>query len=435
MPSSRPSDNRPLLATHLPIFYGWVIVPIAGLALFVSGPGQTYTISIFVDPIIEDMGWSRTLVASIYTAGSLSAAAFMVAVGRLLDRYGARVMLMAVGILFGFAVMGMSRVHHPAELYLGFAAVRTLGQGSLTLIPTTLVALWFIRRRGKATAIASLGGAASQATFPPITHLLISQLGWRNAWVTLAFMIWGLLLLPVVTLVRRNPESVGLYPDGDPTPAQILERASVPSNQHEVDWTLGEAVHTPAFWLLLFAGSSLSLISTALVFHQVSLFASKGLDASLAAVALTVMAVMAMAGTLLGGLLADRFPNRYVLASAQAIVIMAMLWTFVISHPWEALVYGGMLGMGGGLFMTISTVIWPNYFGRKHLGAIRGVATTSMIGFAALGPMPFAFLFDLTGSYTTAIISFLALPAACAIAALLARPPTKEVAGMADVQS
>ena len=405
-------------------------MPVASLALFVSGPGQTYTISVFVDPIIEDTGWSRTLVSSLYTAGSLSAAAAMVVVGHLLDRYGARVMLTGVGILFGFAVLWMSRVNNPAELYIGFAALRTFGQGSLTLIPTALVALWFIRRRGKATAIASLGSATSQATLPPITHLLISQMGWRNAWVTLAFMVWGVLLLPVAALVRRNPESVGLRPDGDPTPLQLADQAAVPSTQLEADWTLREAAHTPAFWLLLFAGSSQALISTALVFHQVSLFASKGLDASLAAVALSVMALMSLVGIFIAGFLADRFPNRYLLASAQGIVTMAMLWIFVISQPWEALVYGGMLGLGGGFFMTTTTVIWPNYYGRQHLGSIRGVATTSMVGFAALGPMPFGLLFDLTGSYTISILSFLPLPAACAIAALLASPPRKAVAAM-----
>ena len=410
-------------------------MPVASLALFVSGPGQTYTISVFVDPIIEDMGWSRTLVSSLYTAGSLSAAAAMVVVGYLLDRFGARVMLMGVGVLFGFAALWMSRVDQPPELYLGFAAIRTLGQGSLTLIPTALVALWFIRRRGKATAIASLGMVASQAILPPLTHLLISQLGWRNAWVALALMIWGTLLLPAFILARRTPESVGLHPDGDPTSSQILKHGTIPLTQQEVEWTLREAFHTSSFWLLLFAASSQSLISTALVFHQVSLFADKGLDAGLAAVALTIMAMTALAGTFLAGLLTDRLPNRYVLASAQVLLIMAMLWTFVVSQPWEGLVYGGILGIGSGLYMTTSTVIWPNYFGRKHLGSIRGIATTSTVAFAALGPMPFGLLFDLTGSYSIPIISFLVLPAACAIAALLAFPPSKGVAAKDEVGS
>ena len=126
----------------------------------------------------------------------------------------------------------------------------------------------------------------------------------------------------------------------------------------------------------------------------------------------------------MAGFLVDKFPNRYILASAQLITISAMLWALIISQPWHTFVYAGMLGMGSGLFMTANTVIWPNYFGRENLGSIRGLATTSMVAFAALGPMPFGVLFDLTGGYAVSIVSFLPLPALCAIAALLAVPPT-----------
>lgn len=425
MDTTLQSNQRSFWGGRLPIFYGWVILPVASLALFTSGPGQTYTISVFVDPIIEDMGWSRTLVSSLYTAGSLSAALVMVLVGHLLDRFGARIMLMGVAVCFGFGVLFMSTVNHPIELYAGFAALRIFGQGSLTLIPTALISLWFIRFRARATAISSIGITGSQAFLPPLVHMLIAEFGWRNAWVALAFMVWGLLLIPVATVIRRSPESVGLHPDGTPDSSALLGEFAEPRMNHEVDWSLRESFHTRAFWLLLFSGSSLSLISTALVFHQGSLFATKGLDASMAALTLTVMAAMALIGTLLAGVLNDRVPNRYVLALSQAILIVAMIWTFALSQSWEALAYGGLLGLGGGLFMNTFTVIWPNYFGRRHLGSIRGVATTSMVGFAALGPMPFGLLFDLTGSYNVAIISFLALPAACGIAAFLARPPVK----------
>ena len=129
-----------------------------------------------MDPMIEDLGWSRTMVSGLYTAGSLTAATTMVLVGRLLDRYGARVMLVVVAVLFGFAAIWMSNVSHPLQVYAGFTAIRTLGQGSLTLIPTTLVALWFVRQRGRVMALHLLGATASLAFFPPFIHILISNL-------------------------------------------------------------------------------------------------------------------------------------------------------------------------------------------------------------------------------------------------------------------
>ncbi len=115
------------IISRAPFFYGWVILTVSALTRFISGPGQTFLISVFIDPVISDLGWSRTLVSSLYTAGSLTAGVAVIFVGRLLDRYGARIMLLVIGILFGLAALWMSTVNHPVKLYFGFAALRTLG--------------------------------------------------------------------------------------------------------------------------------------------------------------------------------------------------------------------------------------------------------------------------------------------------------------------
>jgi MFS family permease len=197
-------------------YYGWVIVGVGALAVFGSSPGQTYVASVFVDPITRDTGWSRTLISGVYTLGSLTAAPAMFAVGQLLDRFGARAALSLVIILFGAAALAMNWVTHPFHLYVGFTFLRLLGQGSMTVIPTAMVALWFIRLRGRALSLTALGAVAGQAVFPPLVYLLITRMGWRTAWLVLAFGIWVVLLPPVLLLVRRDPESVGLRPDGSP---------------------------------------------------------------------------------------------------------------------------------------------------------------------------------------------------------------------------
>ena len=420
--------NKPSWVNRFPFFYGWIILVVSALGIFVSGPGQTYVVSIFVDSFIEDLGMSRTLVSGLYTAGSLTAAVGVIVVGRLLDRYGGRTVLTAVAILFGLAALWMSRVSEPIHLFVGFMAIRALGQGSLTMVSTTLVSIWFVRKRGRAIALTSLASPLSQAAFPPLVFLLIANLGWRNAWVVLAFVIWGALLAPFALLLRRSPEAVGLRPDGDPAPVRdSAGRTQTSIIQQEDEWTLSEAMRTLTFWMLLFSGLSMSLVGTALAFHHVSLLGSKGLDAGLAAAVLGFIAPMALIGTFTAGFLADRIPGRYVLAGAQVIFVLGMLWTTVISAPWHAFVYGGALGLSQGLLMTTSVVIWPSYFGRKHLGSIRGVATTAMVASSALGPLPFGILFDLTGDYNSAILGFLGLPIACGLAALLALPPRKRL--------
>jgi len=120
------------------------------------------------------------------------------------------------------------------------------------------------------------------------------------------------------------------------------------------------------------------------------------------------------------------------LAGAQILIAVPMLWSFVITAPWHALVYGGMLGLGGGFSMTINAVIWPNYFGRRQIGSIRGMATSAMVGFAALGPLPFAFLFELSGDYLVPILVFLILPVISSVAALAAVPPVLKTGALAN---
>ncbi len=424
--ASNPSrTHRSLIISRTPFFYGWVILAANALARFISSPGQTFLISVFIDPIISDLGWSRTLVSSLYTAGSLTAGVALVFVGRWLDRYGARTMLLAIGILFGLAALWMSTVDHPLKLYLGFAALRTLGQGSLGLITSTLIALWFVRLRGRAMAIGSIGGAIGMATFPLMAYALISHTGWRDTWVVLALVIW-VVMVPIVLLVRRSPESVGLLPDGRPAQQPTGPVAATPAGTaSEVDFSLSEALHSRTFWLLLFASSAMPLIATGLSFHQISLLTGKGIQTGVATAVFGIIGPSQLLGTFIAGFMTDRFPNRHLLVAGQVLLAMTMLWTFLITSSWQALAYGALFGLSIGFMMNVSAVIWPNYYGRRHLGSIRGAAMAGTVAFAALGPLPFGLIYDMTGDYSLAILVLLALPASCAVAALLALPPKK----------
>ncbi len=424
MQQSKLKTGRLLTAApRVPFYYGWVIVTIAALTHFSSGPGQTYVASVFMGPILDEFGWSKTLFSAIYTAGSLTAAALMFLIGRLVDRFGVRIVLVSTCIMLGGAAFWMTTINHPAQLYVGIAALRTLGQGTLPMIATTMVALWFVRRRGRATAIAALGAGASQAAFPLLAHQLIAQFGWRNAWIGLAFVVWIILLVPAVLFVRRDPESVGLKPDGESSRGAEGKRIGDGLKPSEADFTLMEAFRTRALWLLIVAGMAMPLIMTGLTLHHVPLMEEKGLGAGTAAAAFSMFGPLMLAGNFVGGLLCDRIQNRYVLAAGQLFLIGTMLFTFVISVPWHAFVYMIFAGFTGGVIITTYAVVWPNYFGRSHLGSIRGVATTAMIGFSALGALPFGFIFDMTGSYNMAILILLALPVTSVAAALPAVQP------------
>ena len=197
-----------------PFYYGWIILIITGLGMFISGPGQTYSISIFMEPMRKTLGLSLSEIASFYTFGSLTAATLMIIVGKLFDIYGGRILMPSITLLFGLACLWMSQVSNSYEIYIGFTMLRALGQGALTLVSTSLVAIWFIQYRGRANAFNSLGSALSQAIFPLLIFYLITNLNWQNTWIILCFIIWGGLLLPAIFIIRRSPESIGLLPDG-----------------------------------------------------------------------------------------------------------------------------------------------------------------------------------------------------------------------------
>ena len=274
-------------------------------------------------------------------------------------------------------------------------------------------------------AIGGMGEAIGMATFPIMVHTLISHTGWRNAWEVLALVIW-VVLVPIVLLVRRSPESVGLLPDGKP--AQQLKEQAVGARAsivQEVDFSLSEALRTRAFWLLLLVSSALPLIGTGLSFHQISFLAGQGIQAGVATAVFGIIGPSQLLGSFIAGFMADRFPNRYLLVVGQVLLGMAMLWTFLITSSWQVFTYGAILGLSMGFIMNITAVIWPNYYGRLHLGSIRGVSIASMVAFAALGPLPFGLAYDITGDYSLAILVLLALPVLCAVAALLALPPKK----------
>ena len=425
--------------TSFPFFYGWVIVAVAGLTHFTAAPGQTYVISIFLEPMIEDMEWSRTIFSSLYTVGSMTAALFMVGVGRALDRFGARRTLVILCFFMGLATFWMSSVDAMWELFIGFALLRTIGLGSFGLVATTMISTWFIRLRGRATAIASLGGATSMAAFPVLVHILIEYFEWRQTWVVLGILVWTLLLLPALVFIRRSPEDVGILPDGNgeyvtadvdslgKTLAcrgrNISEGVEVPSG--EVHFSLGEAMRTRSLWMLVFSSVAQPLIMTGLMFHHVSILGTKGLSPGLAAASMGLFGPLMLFSNLVCGYLADRIANRILLTAGQAILIISMLWLVTTNSAWEAVVYIVLSSLSVGLIGTTGTVIWANYFGRKHLGSIRGFATTVMVGFSALGALPFGILYDRSGSYDSAILVLLVLPVIACVSSFLAFPPQK----------
>lgn len=412
-------EHVPWLPRRRP-FYGWAVVAVCTAVAFSTGPGQTQVVGVFIDPIIADLGVSRPLISALYMAGTGVSAATVLVVGRLTDRYGGRRMLVAVALAFGAGCIGMGLIQGPVGLALGFAALRALGQGSLGIIATLIVAQWFLRYRGRAMAIVWLGLSTAGAVLPPTALFLIVRAGWRWAYAALGLLVWLLIIPATLAVVRNRPEDIGRYPDGAATPpAEEVEANTAPE-------TLGtrpqSVLRTRQFWWLAIPLAAPAFVSTMLLFHQTDLFAARGLSATVAAGVFPVFAVAAAAANAVAGYMADRFGPKLVLLLALGIFTSAMLLVQVIATPLAAVGYAGVLGAAVGMQPVVFSVSWAHYYGRQGLGAVQGPAAMVMTTGAAVAPLPLAALARLFGSYGPALTLLAGAPVGCAILAALFKP-------------
>jgi MFS family permease len=402
-------------------FYGWVMLGVAALGMFASGPGQSHIFSVFILPIGRDLGISQTSVSSAYAMATLVAAFGLPYVGRLVDRYGVRPVMLTVAVLLGFAAIAFGAVAGMVSLALGFAALRFLGQGSLMLCSANLVAQWFNRKRGFALSLMGLGFSLTMAAHPPLAQWLIDQLGWRAAWFWLGIMTWLILVPVVVILIENKPESVGLEPDG----AMVEGEAGSVSRAQAADvgLTVGQALRTPAFWIIALSLATFSMLVTGLFFHQVSIFRSAGLSPQMAAWVFPISAITMVLAMPVFGRMLDRMPTKPMFAAAMLTMTAAMLALVLVHDTATAVLYGVVFGISNAAAHTHMSYVWPRFFGRRYLGSIQGTAQTIMVVGASLGPLPLGAAFDLYGAYTGALLTLAVLPALASIAILFMRPP------------
>lgn len=404
-----------------PVFYGWVMVLVSSLVIFFSGPGQTYSVSVFIDSYINEYGWSRSMVSGMYSVGTFCAGMLMGFVGRLFDRYGHRRMTSMIALFFGLACVWMSVVSSVPTLLVGFFLVRLLGQGSMSLSSVTLPPQWFVKRKGVALSIVSVGGGLSLAVLPPLNTWIIQNHGWRACWWAWAAVLWVIMAPLGYLLIRDTPEGVGLMPDNEG--ATEVEAEDVVS---EESWTLGEALRTRAFWCIIYTTVVPSAIITGLVFHQISILAQAGLDPGTAALISSLMSVVRLPVVLLAGPVADRVQLRYLVALSQALMLGSIAVLYLAESVTLVVVYGVLVGVQMALQGIVGGVIWPDYYGRRHLSTIRGVTMMAGVIGSALGPLPYGFAYDLFGGYSEALLASIVFPVVGVAAGLLAVKPRRQ---------
>lgn len=426
--------RRPATPGHWPfdpgrvtIYYGWVVLIAATVGMIASAPGQTTGVSVFTDPLTASTGLGRLELSIAYLVGTGASGVMLPRGGRLLDRYGARVIAFAAtcglaATLTGFSLVGpMPTPIAFVVLSVGFGALRFTGQGLLTLSSRTMLAQWFDRRRGIVSSISGAAVSFAFAATPALLLALIDNYGFRTTWRMMALVLVVGIGSIVVVFFRASPESTGLRIDGRGTHVDV-----------DVDAMTGVsravAVTDLRFWAVTIPIVALASTSTALTFHIVDFGRELGMDKSDVVQVLVPVAMVSVPVTLLGGWLVDKI-SPVVIGAAMCVTQLVMYATVgQLDRTVAAVVAVAGWGMSQGCMGPMTTAALPRLFGRRHLGAIAGVQMSAMVVGSAVGPALFAVVESAAGSYRTALTVSMVLPAlglVVAVLALVRRPPVR----------
>lgn len=413
------------LAARLPFYYGWVVLACACAAGFSRQGSAVATLSIFVEPMTHEFGWSRTEISAAVSAGGVLGALVAPALGSFLDRNGARAVLLLAVLLTGISTLLLSFTQSLAWFFVLYCIARMSFAGPYDLGVYGTVVNWFARRRAFATSLATLAQMTGLVAMPLLAHFVMRAQDWRAAWVAIGATVLVVAFLPVWLLHVRRPEDLGQLPDGEraapaATAGEAAAKAPAPA---EPAYTRGEALATPAFWLLALFTLLVFPVQAGISLHQAPLLIERGLDPATAAAAVSTFALLSAISGFAHGFWPRRVPLRFALALVGVSLGAASVLMASVASAAHAYAAAALFGLGVGGLLTMLPIAWADYFGRASYGAIRGVALTVQVVAQASGPLVSGALRDATGNYAASLATFATLAFAAGAVALFAAPP------------
>ena len=404
--------------SRLPFFYGWVMLPVVTLIGICTSPGQTYGIAVFNSYLREALSLSSSELSGAYALGTILASLPLTYIGALMDRYGPRRVLFGVVFLFGITCVGVTQVSGLVTLFLAFFFLRLLGQGAMSMMARNALAMWFNKRLGMASGIASLGLAAAVGGVPALSIALIEAYSWRGAYAILGGIVW-LIVFPLLIFVFRNrPEDMGQAPDGS-----WIGDDEMPVQVEDSGYMLSEVVRMRSYWIAVLCMASWSMSGTGVQFHIVSIFAERGLDTAAVAKMFSVYAMVMAGGRFLAGVLADRLRLNILLSVALVAQCLGLVALNELDSVWLLLVFPISSALGSSLLVSVGETIWVRYYGRRHLGKIRGSASTIGVASSGVGPFIMGAAFDFFGGFQQVLRACAVLAVVLALLAPAATPP------------
>ena len=411
------------------IYYGWLVVAASSGIGFANAATAIGILTIFVIPMSEEFGWNRTQVAGATSLGAILGAALAPFSGRLVDRRGSRALLTLGGLTVVLACGYLALAQTLAGFYIAFTVARIADQGLIKIGISPTIGKWFSKYRGRATGIVFFSEHVGMTLMAPLVQLVISGAGWRSAWLLLGGGMLALGVIPCAWLIRRQPEDLGLLPDGAPAfqlAAQAEESGALAgesAREQSQPLPLAEIIRTPSFWLVVVSMFVVSTATSGVGLHLVPHLIQQGLRPMQAVGAISVMSLAGAVGALLMGFLAERLAPRYMLAAVYLLGAVSMVVLINADDLPKTYVFAIIQGITGSGVNTLAPLLWASYYGRASLGSIFGISRAAQVAGFALGPLASGIVYDATGSYQRAFIYFALLALVSSALILAARPP------------
>lgn len=418
------------LKNFLPFFYGWVVVGASSTAIFARMAPNITTLTIFIFPLSQQFGWSRTLISGSVSAGALAALVLSPVVGWCIDKFGARPVLIISVLVMGVAMISMAWATIPLTFYVAFASARVIFHTSAPIGASTVSARWFIRKRGRAIGVVFLGGAIGGLIFTMLAAQMIDHYSMKAAWITIGVVVLVVSLAPCLLLVVERPEDMGLFPDNDmPATDDDPDHGSnsITGPTMEDSWSLSEAMRTKSFWVLFFMGMAMFCVNTGTNVHIGAYYRDQGLSLTLAAVAISFSWLVSAFGSVVWGWVLEKIEARYAYSMVFIILGVSTAYLLSVNSTAEALVAAGLIGSVSSGSNVIISILYANYYGRNSLGRIRGVSETGVLLGQSVGPLLAGILFDTQGSYSFVFVLFSGIALACSVIVLAAKPPVRPI--------
>ena len=389
-----------LIQKNIPFYYGWIIVAGSGSTMFVRNSAATLTIAVFVYPMSEDLGWSRTLIVGASSLAGIISIFISPLSGYIIQKFGSKITLLFSVALLGVTTILISRTFTPITFYVLFGVGRIIFSSPIQIGASTVVTKWFINNRGKAIGILGLMHSLGMGLFPLFAQVIMNLDGnnidsWRLSWVCIGITVW-LLSFPLVFFTMiNNPKDVV----EENSKYLKIKQSTNDSIRSEKSISLKRAIKSKSFWMLSFVGFLTYFIHTGVNIHQAAYLIDKGLSPIIAASALTLMAVGTGFGSIITGWATDRFNSKKVYLIATLWLGISSLLFLLVNSIFSAYLVAFLFGITLGGLLVIPPVVLSDIFGKDNIGAIRGYTEPFVSAGQAAGGISAGLIYDFSGSY------------------------------------